>query len=345
MQIAALVALIACRGYEDATLAGNLAQHLVEKNVVAAQILTAALTERHHAGHVLRTGIVEDILKAEHVGGIGVFIEVLLAYQLIVVRTRSIAHGADVALESNAAMHRTGTAAGCRAQRVGSVIFNESVARMGIRKYLGFGGIVATYEKLIVERVDRQLVPETFDAIVLSCGIVEIGMGEVEPDVFHTDNHTFPRIGLRQLQPFIDRLHIDAHRSRVVLHSRRRACLDALDTRVERQGGKTVERNGGNVDVVFAGQLATTMLAQHAPTIAADAHKGTQLSVRHSRRPGCYALALADLTARQLLPGNLPHHRRHLAVVGPLSHGRRHTYYYKYKRYNLSHRCSTFRQK
>ena len=58
--------------------------------------------------------------------------------------------------------------------------------------------IGSTHVERAAQGVGRQLIPKTLDAIVGSCRIVEVGMGQVEAYVLHAYHHIFPRKGMGQ---------------------------------------------------------------------------------------------------------------------------------------------------
>ena len=126
-RIVVLLPLVASRGHKDAARPHQTVDGGVEEHVVAPEVLVGTFAERHHTGHAALGGIVEDVLEAKHIGGIGVFVDIGAVDEDEVAR-HGIAHQADVALIGDAAVGGVVAGAGRRPQGMGAVGLDESVA-------------------------------------------------------------------------------------------------------------------------------------------------------------------------------------------------------------------------
>ena len=113
---------------------GYRVEHLIVQLVVAPEIHSRTLAEIDDARLAHAVGIVEDVLKAQCIGGIGVFIIIFLVNETGIVGG-GVTHHTDVGIVGNTAVWRhhsptLSTTSGSYSGGVGAVSLRKTVARM-----------------------------------------------------------------------------------------------------------------------------------------------------------------------------------------------------------------------
>ena len=266
-------------------------------------------------------GIVEYILETQGVCGIRIFVEVK-GVDEGKVAVDGIAHQAKIALGGDAPPGRSGTATGRNSCRMGSMREDMAVARMGVLQECLAPRIVGSYVEGRPYGIGCELVPEGTDSVVAAFGIVEVGMGQVEPHIHNPHQHPTAGIGLWQLVAQIDWRGVNLPCHLVHVEGVAAVGLNTHDVTVEREGCQAVQGDVGNMDVAEARERTAKVLVKNG--IVVNLHKSTEGRPHPTaaNTTGCgssgrwhagRSLVLPQRAARQ---EKTAHPRRHLAQVG-----------------------------
>ena len=315
--------LVACRRHNDVAGARKAVEHGIEQLVVAPEVLARALAEGNNAWHAQTVGSIEDILEAQGVGGIGVFVQILRGYEVYVLR-RGVGHYADVALPGHAAVWRAIASTGRYAQRMGAVRLVEPVARVAVCQQ-GVTSVVACADIVLrAYGVDRQLVPQAAYAVGAGRGVIEVGMGKVEAYVHHPYHHPLARERAWKPRASVCRHGTKMHGRRVHAQAHALTRLYAPHRRMARQRRHVANRQCHHVQVTIPGKLTARADAEHRVHTAICPDKCRQhpaVDGRHAAtRPHCCLLT----AAYSLLHGHTAEPRRQLGVIGTLGRQSRH---------------------
>ena len=299
--------------------AAERVEHGIVKLVVAHEILQTAFAEVDDAGLPYPIGIIEDIFETEGVEGEGIFVVVVGIEQLDVVG-RHVIHQTEVGIGRHSGISRQRVfalraTAGRRPRGVGAVGLDGAVAAGTEGQQRLLAGIVTPDRERAADGVERQLIPESLDAVTAHVSAEEVGMGEVETYVLHAHHNAAAGVLSREAESLVGGGDVEQQPGGIHQHMLATARLNALHLGTCREGGERTDGQLSDTQRPVMRQQTAAGVGNDTTEVVVGLDEGDDVARRRRHR----------LSPRHVgphrLPTSLTDERRHLRPYGQLRVG------------------------